>query len=548
MDRARRWLLVLFVLLAGVGLWIHARSYGFFADDAFITLRYGRMLWEHLSPVYNLGERVEGYTSPLWMVIAACAHVSSEPVVVMQVVGGVCAVLWLAGVARLWMLVESKQVWGGMVVLAAMALSCPVAAWTMGGLETPLFGALLTWSIVEAGCLVGKRRGVWRAAGVGVLLCLTTLARPEGALVAAVVLLVLLILRFNRAMWREPVLAGCVFAVGTGAHVLWRYWYYGYPFPNTFYLKSSGDGGQLVERGVAYALFAAREMGWPLIVLVGVGVLVPVLRVQARGEARSLVDPGLSSRRLVLWASKLLVLLFIPYVIRVGGDFLDLYRFFAPTLPLAFVLVVAALQLAVRRLNMPWQVMVGCGVVMLSLLSLHGYNQWNLRQRALQVAEETRAKHGIEPLGWTKLYTLRWAAMGRWVASLAEPHEWMAVGAAGAMPYHARISNLDTFGLCDEFVAHHGAIVASRPGHQRFAPNDYIVRRRPTFIFVGDYSRDTPVATLFDRGAFRQHGYRMVEAHVTTDAHGSPGDFYHYLYVREDRAKEFRGRPFFRGP
>ena len=169
MDRARRWLLVLFVLLAGVGLWIHARSYGFFADDAFITLRYGRMLWEHLSPVYNLGERVEGYTSPLWMVIAACAHVSSEPVVVMQVVGGVCAVLWLAGVARLWMLVESKQVWGGMVVLAAMALSCPVAAWTMGGLETPLFGALLTWSIAEAGCLVGKRRGVWRAAGVGVL-------------------------------------------------------------------------------------------------------------------------------------------------------------------------------------------------------------------------------------------------------------------------------------------------------------------------------------------------------------------------------------------
>jgi arabinofuranosyltransferase len=537
-DRSHPRVLVLFALVAAIGLWAHARSYAFFADDAFITLRYGRMLWEHGEPVYNLGQRVEGYTSPLWMVVAALAHAFDNPVPVMQGLGGLCAIAWLAGLARLWWLLEPRSPGGGMLVLGTTALSCPVAAWTMGGLETPLFGALLTWSVAEAGYLASRPRGMRHALLVAVLLSLTTLARPEGALVTAVVVTALLILRLDRTKWREPVVVGAVYALLTGAHVLWRYLYYGYPFPNTYYLKSSGEAAELAGRGVAYVLLAARELGWPLVALIALGLLVPVLRGSPEDNAR------LPARRLILWTSKALVLLFIPYVIRIGGDFLDLYRFFAPTLPLAFVLVAAGLQAASHRVRVPWQGMLALGA---TLLALHGYNQWHLRARSLQVSEKARIDHGLEALGWTKLYALRWAAMGRWVASMAEPDEWMAVGAAGAMPYFANISNLDTFGLCDEFVAHHGSIVASRPGHQRFAPFDYMVRRRPTFIFVSDFSRDQPMRSLSSLAHFRREGYQLVEAHITPEAHGAPEAFYHYLYVREDRAKQLEGRPYFRG-
>jgi len=526
--------------LAAVGLWVHARSYDVFADDAFITLRYGQMLWEHGEPVYNLGERVEGYTSPLWMVLASIAHLADDPVFVMQALGGLSAVLWIGGLIRIWKLLEPRAPAGGVLVLAATGSSCPVAAWTMAGLETPLFGALLTWSLAEAGRLAPTRPGYRQALGVGVLLALTTFARPEGALIAAVVLAVLLVLRFDRTRIRAPLIAGTVFAAIVGVHVAWRFSYYGYPLPNTYYLKSSGDASGLMERGLEYVQLAAREMGWPLVVLIALALFAPVVR--HAGDERT--NPPHSSRRTIVWSAKLLIVLFIPYVIRVGGDFLDLYRFFAPILPLGFVLVALAFQTGARRVGAPWPVVIGVGAV---LLVPHGYNQWLLRERALQVKEEARIDHGIEPFGWTRLYALRWAALGRWVSSLAQSDDWMAVGAAGAMPYYAGISNLDTFGLCDEFVAHHGAVVASRPGHQRFAPFGYIMRRRPTFVFVSDFSRERPMRTLRALPHFRREGYRLVEAHVTPEAHGAPTPFYHYLYVRQERAAAFEGRPHFRG-
>jgi hypothetical protein len=41
----------------------------FLCDDAFITFRYARNLANGLGPVFNAGERVEGYTDFLWMIL-----------------------------------------------------------------------------------------------------------------------------------------------------------------------------------------------------------------------------------------------------------------------------------------------------------------------------------------------------------------------------------------------------------------------------------------------------------------------------------------------
>ncbi len=227
-TRIYRWVLESVAVAAAVGLWVHARSYDFFADDAFITLRYGQYLWEHGAPIYNLGQRVEGYTSPLWLLFAAVAHCSEHPVEVMQGLGGLAGALWLFGLARMWKCLWPKSPAGGMLVLVATALLCPVAAWTMGGLETPLFGALLTWSITLAAPLTKEKKGYRRALAVGFLLALTTFARPEGALVAAAVGGSILLLRLRKVQWRAPVLMMGTYAAFVGAHVVWRILYYGY--------------------------------------------------------------------------------------------------------------------------------------------------------------------------------------------------------------------------------------------------------------------------------------------------------------------------------
>ena len=38
-------------------------------DDAYIFLRYARNIREGAGPVFNPGEAVEGYTSPLWLAV-----------------------------------------------------------------------------------------------------------------------------------------------------------------------------------------------------------------------------------------------------------------------------------------------------------------------------------------------------------------------------------------------------------------------------------------------------------------------------------------------
>jgi hypothetical protein len=137
--------------------------------------------------------------------------------------------------------------------------------------------------------------------------------------------------------------------------------------------------------------------------------------------------------------------------------------------------------------------------------------------------------------------------MGRWIAARADPPDWMAVGAAGAMPYHAGIRNLDTFGLCDAYVARHGRQVGTRPGHQRFAPREYILSKDPVFLFVGDYA--TRHRTTIRRDAhWERAGYTFVEAELTPAHHGAPYPIYHYFLMRADRAAALADRPHLRVP
>ena len=59
------------VLIASAFLIWFGRSFDFFCDDAFITLRYAENLAHHGEPNYNLAERVEGYTSFVWLLLSA---------------------------------------------------------------------------------------------------------------------------------------------------------------------------------------------------------------------------------------------------------------------------------------------------------------------------------------------------------------------------------------------------------------------------------------------------------------------------------------------
>src|SRR5262245_5187644 len=59
------------VAFAALALVCHAATLDAICDDAFVSLRHAQNLALHGAPVYNLGERVEGYSSPVWMALSA---------------------------------------------------------------------------------------------------------------------------------------------------------------------------------------------------------------------------------------------------------------------------------------------------------------------------------------------------------------------------------------------------------------------------------------------------------------------------------------------
>ncbi len=511
-----------------------ARRFDFLCDDAFIALRYARTWAATGAPVYNLGERVEGYTSFLFTAaVALLARLGLDPPAAARLLGALGAVALLAASLALLRGLLGRRSWlASAVLVALLALSAPVAAWALGGLETLVFAALSS-----AGLSVGfaefraqdRSRRRHLALLAGATLGLATLARPEGALFFGALSLAAagLVLRRRRG-GGELLRLGLGYLAVVAPHEAWRWGYYGHPLPNTFYVKSTGAAAELWARGLRYGELALREMNPALVLAGAVGLLTP-------GSTRE--------QAAALWTLRIVALAGVLYVLRIGGDFLDLYRFFVPLWPLVLAAALrplAALERITHRF--PWGRAAAWGLGLL-LMAGHGLHQRRVADRAMQIAEPERAARHLEPLGWTREYALRWAAVGRWLADLARPGDTMAVGAAGAMPYFAGLPNLDLFGLCDAHIAHHGQVIGTRPGHQRFAPHGYLLERRPTFLFLNPEAFFTAPRPLGPDPRWNPLGWVWAEVILDPARHGAPGPLRLHFLLRRERAEELRGHP-----
>jgi hypothetical protein len=139
---------------------------------------------------------------------------------------------------------------------------------------------------------------------------------------------------------------------------------------------------------------------------------------------------------------------------------------------------------------------------------------------------------GIDRPGWLHWYTEDRAAIGRWFARYARPDDYAAVGGAGAQVYFSGIRSLDCFGLSDEHIAHYVAASSSRPGHQKYAPDEYILSRHPTIITSSNYNIGaSPTWIGRDPALWMQRGYH----YVTVPVPGLSSPYYSFL-LRNDRS------------
>lgn len=177
--------------IAFVVFLFHVRVYWFLTDDAFIAFRYAVNFAEGNGLVFNVGhERVEGFTSLLWVLIVAFFHfLKVRPEISANLISLFLGIgLWIGVIAFCAQLLERwDSPWLLLVPAFWLAVNRTFAVWTTSGLETRLFTCLIFMSLWLCSDAIRNRRERWwpmaLVAGLGVL------ARPDGLLIASTLFL-----------------------------------------------------------------------------------------------------------------------------------------------------------------------------------------------------------------------------------------------------------------------------------------------------------------------------------------------------------------------
>ena len=311
----------------GVGCWLALR-YFWILDDAFVYFRYAdNWLFLDAGLTFNAGEYVEGYTSPLWLLLLSVLRLSEVdfPALV-SLLSLVCFVPFALLLVRLNRLLAPPGAPAVNVPLAYLGLSYGVLSYFSSGVETPLV------QITAVGIALHLLRP--GALGLELLLAASPLVRPDLALPLGLVWLWTW-WRSRAVPWRLLALA----VVLNGAWLVFRAGYYADLLPNTFYVKDAVLWGQ----GLAYVKDTVLPYGL-LYLLAGAVAAALILRSRDDG-------PTHVAERMAMVA---IALCFLVYVVRIGGDARH-FRFMA----FPFCLLVCAtgglLEGVLGRLERPWR-------------------------------------------------------------------------------------------------------------------------------------------------------------------------------------------------
>ncbi|HOB73552.1 MAG TPA: hypothetical protein PKG54_03405 [Phycisphaerae bacterium] len=302
-------------------------------DDAYITFRHVANCLGGNGPVFNVGERVQGYTHPLWLLLLLGPTLLIGPGATAIAAGliSAAAILLIVGL-YLKRDADAARRWPVLLIGAVALLgSHTFVEFQTSGLETPLTSLLIvafwTWLFRHS------RQGTIPA-GRTVLGCsLLILTRPDHALLCLPLLIWLVAGLWTRREGRAflRLLAGFVPVVLWGGFATI---YYGTPFPNTAYAKLALPAGVAWTKGALYLWDYAQ---WEPVHAV---LIVAVLAVELRDAVRSFWWHV--PERAVPACLALGLVLTLLYVTAIGGDCMR-GRMLLPA-------VVGAVVLGVRRL------------------------------------------------------------------------------------------------------------------------------------------------------------------------------------------------------
>jgi arabinofuranosyltransferase len=296
------------------------------SDDAYITLRTVDNVINGYGLTWNIAERVQPYTHPLWMFVLTIVYaITGEAffsTIALSIGLSLATLVILAGKI-------AQTLPGALLGIATLLFSRAYIDYSTSGLENPLTHLLL---VLFFALYLTRELGFTTLALLALTAALGILNRMDTLLLFAPTL-AYATLRLLPALKLRAVAA---LALGFAPFILWEIfslWYYGFLFPNTAYAKlNTGiDRSALVEQGFYYLLNSLNRDPITLMATV-CGIILPFFTRQWHTLPIALGG-----------------LLYLFYVVRIGGDFMSGRFLAAPLLCAVVVLTYSFVTHALMR-------------------------------------------------------------------------------------------------------------------------------------------------------------------------------------------------------
>jgi arabinofuranosyltransferase len=267
------------------------------SDDAFITFRTVDNFLKGYGLVWNIGERVQTYTHPLWMLVLSFTGWLTHELVFTSMILSI--LLSLAATLLLLTKIAVSRLTAFFIV-AVLLLSNAFVDYSTSGLENPLSHLLLVlFFTIYFTQKTSSQKIFW-----------LSLVASFGALNRLDLMLIFAPLLIYELLQQWQITGILYLVAGQFPLILWELFsviYYGFPFPNTAYAKLNTGIPALASayQGALYFIDSLRADPITL-VMIGSSILIAAL---SKSKKNIPIAIG--------------ILLYLVYVMKIGGDFMS---------------------------------------------------------------------------------------------------------------------------------------------------------------------------------------------------------------------------------
>lgn len=405
-------------------------------DDAYISFRYIDRLYDGHGLSWNDNYYVQGYSNLLWVLILFLGKFIISNIYYITIIINFASFLFISYFIYNKTIDRTKDIEYGVLFLVSIS-TLNYIVWITSGLESILFSTIIFFILyfTEKATTEYNIKYIYY---IGTLSTISILLRLDGFIIPVLCTIYIIYKNdFNKAsLYLITYLLFILLSL-----IAWQYLYYGFPLPNTYYVKVSGNILERIYVGLFWLCYSMIIYGL---------MFFPIVQVYEY----------LKTRKINIYF--LYTIFIIAYYLFIGSDSLrDRFFLLFPILgATSYINLIQKHGKTVLRLSMLLIILINLLVISVFLFQFQIYKSDN----------------------YLNNYSY-WKELGIFLGEHYDKNTLIATDGAGNIPYFSNLPTIDMLGLNDINIAHKDYTNKFAPGHSKYDAN-YIVSKNPNLIMT----------------------------------------------------------------